>query len=301
VWTNELGCFDTPYRGEEPYIYITGDSYTWGWAPFERKWGKEIERLLGLRTLTCGSTSFGTRHELIKTARDLDRLPTPQLIIVGYFGTNDASDDSVFPQFTVYDGRRVPAGHVCGPLSEPCTIPTPQSPTLGERLRFFFERNSVLYSMYAQWGEKKSGQSLIPEESEGYARHLEAIAGFKRLADAHNTHLLFVLIPEKIEQPGGNAQNERIKKYLDAQNIRYIDLAPYFHEARSSSGPPLYWDFDMHWSAAGNELAGLLVARSIIDHNFSSSTAETVAAIEQSLWDEFGVTYSAHSLPAITR
>ena len=33
IWSNELGCFDEPYRGEEDVILLVGDSFTHCYAP----------------------------------------------------------------------------------------------------------------------------------------------------------------------------------------------------------------------------------------------------------------------------
>jgi hypothetical protein len=114
VWSNELGCFDMPYHGETPFIYMTGDSFTWGWTPFQDKWGTQLQALLGLRTLKCGVNAYGTRHEYLKTERDLVRLSAPpKFVILGYLGGNDADDDAAFPEYVGYDGLRIPTPYRC--------------------------------------------------------------------------------------------------------------------------------------------------------------------------------------------
>ena len=107
VWSNELGCFDLPYHNEDDYILLVGDSFTWGYTPFEQKWGTLIEQLTGKRTLKCGVGGFGTHQELLKAEKTIALTKkSPKLIIVGYLG-NDLSDDYLFPLDTVIDGRRV--------------------------------------------------------------------------------------------------------------------------------------------------------------------------------------------------
>src|SRR5438552_18511001 len=42
VFTNDLGCFDKNSMADfrtHPYILLIGDSFTWGYAPYEFKWG----------------------------------------------------------------------------------------------------------------------------------------------------------------------------------------------------------------------------------------------------------------------
>ena len=61
IWSNNLGCFDMPYNGEQPYIYLTGDSFAWGFSPLEDKWGKVVESNIGVRVLTCGVAGEDTK------------------------------------------------------------------------------------------------------------------------------------------------------------------------------------------------------------------------------------------------
>lgn len=68
IWSNSKGCFDYEYNGELPFIYLTGDSFTWGFTPFEDKWGTQMEKFLGRRVLKCGVNGFGTKGEFIKTS-----------------------------------------------------------------------------------------------------------------------------------------------------------------------------------------------------------------------------------------
>ncbi len=107
IWSNSLGCFDQPYRGEVDYVLLVGDSYSHAYAPFDKKWGTLLESLLGVRVLKCGVMGFGTRHELLKARRIIAQLGRPpKLIVVGYFA-NDLYDDHVFPQATVFHGSLV--------------------------------------------------------------------------------------------------------------------------------------------------------------------------------------------------
>jgi hypothetical protein len=51
IWSNELGCFDEPYRQEADYLLLVGDSFTHSFAPFPDKWGTQIEKALHYRVL----------------------------------------------------------------------------------------------------------------------------------------------------------------------------------------------------------------------------------------------------------
>jgi hypothetical protein len=105
IWSNEMGCFDYPYRNEKDYILLAGDSFTWGYAPFETKFGNIIENYSGHRVLKCGVSGYGTRQETIKIRQIVAKTGrSPSLIIVGYCMGNDLKDDYLFPHATFQDG-----------------------------------------------------------------------------------------------------------------------------------------------------------------------------------------------------
>jgi hypothetical protein len=107
LWSNELGCFDRPADRQElarGYVLLVGDSFTFGYMPWERTWGSQMQNRLGLRILQCGVPGYGTKQEFSKakgTVRRLGRLP--RAVVVGYF-ENDMEDDYLFPRSQVVDG-----------------------------------------------------------------------------------------------------------------------------------------------------------------------------------------------------
>lgn len=104
VWSNELCCFDEPYRGEQDYLLLVGDSFTHQFAPFEDMWGTQIERLLERRVLKCGVTGYGTQQEYQKAQEVIAQTRNnPGLIIVGYC-LNDLDNDSWGNNLTVHQG-----------------------------------------------------------------------------------------------------------------------------------------------------------------------------------------------------
>lgn len=106
TWSNEMGCFDYPYRNEKNYILLVGDSFTWGYAPFETKFGNIIENYSGHRVLKCGVSGYGSRQEMIKIRKIAARVERmPSLVIVGYCMGNDLKDDYLFPHATFQDGH----------------------------------------------------------------------------------------------------------------------------------------------------------------------------------------------------
>lgn len=57
VWSNRLGCFDTSDLPGGDYIYLAGDSFAWGFTPFEAKFGR-------LLVLGRGSASQYCRQQI---------------------------------------------------------------------------------------------------------------------------------------------------------------------------------------------------------------------------------------------
>jgi hypothetical protein len=312
VWSNELGCFDMPYHGETPFIYMTGDSFTWGWTPFQDKWGTQLQALLGLRTLKCGVNAYGTRHEYLKTERDLVRLSAPpKFVILGYLGGNDADDDAAFPEYVGYDGLRIPTPFRCPDASVRCEVPRPSLSFLGNA-KLFLGTHSVLYGVAQRYGnlEGRLRQLLIvllpdswliahgiihvPTSVQGserdiaYAAHLQQMQLFASMVRAHGSRLVVVLIPTKEDARGVTDTNARMRAFLRTEGISTIDLLPAFTSVTTQGGAPLYWHFDGHWNPRGNRLAALVVAHAIADADHVPGVS---ADIGQLLHDEFGYAY----------
>ena len=104
VWSNELGCFDGPLESGHGAVFLVGDSFTWGYVPFEATWGTIVEREAGIRVAKCGVTAYGTILERIKVEKLARRIGRPAVVVVGYFVGNDLEDDYLFPRVTVSEG-----------------------------------------------------------------------------------------------------------------------------------------------------------------------------------------------------
>lgn len=318
IWTNELGCFDTPYRGEEPFIYLTGDSFTWGYAPFEDKWGTRLERFLATRILKCGVGGVGTRYELIRTTRRLRTLPNPSIIMVGYYG-NDFEDDNAFPQNSVYKGYLAPAYDkknlsVADIERQYKNLKTycidgeaPKNPHI-QAVKCWLHNNSILYNIAAV-NKKLLGGSLLSfliksgvlagndiahtsvSSENVYQENFKAILGFKKLSQEKDARLLFVLIPSKKDgtREGGPGTNDKTTEFLKKNTIDYLDLRSTFQNAHDQK-MALHWPFDGHWNIAGNHLAGFAVAKYIIERDFIKvgDKTERINMIDAEMEKEFG-------------
>lgn len=251
IWSNKLGCFDTPYENEQFFIYLAGDSFTWGFSPFNDKWGTFIEKLTGKRTLKCGVSGFGTKQELLKAKKILSKLKNnPELIIVGYLPKNDPYDDYDFLKHSVYNGylitdtsddyknlskeeRQEKFGQKYELFSKYCMSELPKNPVV-QRTKCLLSKNSIVYNI-----TKKSTKSIVKSvlgenfidkiglvnitppkktvlESDIFEKHFESIRQFKKFAEEQNARLLFVIIPsiEEIYTEGLSENNkESLSEY----------------------------------------------------------------------------------------
>jgi hypothetical protein len=309
VWSNALGCFDDPYKGEANYILLLGDSFAHGHAPFADKWGSQLEQLLGYRVLKCGVDSYGTKQEYLK-GEEIIKITkaSPRLIILGYC-LNDLGDDYIFPNLTVIDGYVVHQNE----LQNIRTGETISRKDLEEKFGFLSSEPIVKIKNFIK-RESIIGRLLIssikdriiapanngiyenvfisfldfPWIENAWKNHLNNIKLIQSLALQNDAQLLIVIIPTReqiypflfdwkragldLERP-----NNKLKDYFNKIGIRYIDLLPLLKEYADqrprkflSPSEDLYWRYDGHWSIKGNHLVGLLVAKYILENNLIS-------------------------------
>jgi hypothetical protein len=285
IWSNELGCFDDPYHGEKQFILLVGDSFAHSFAPFQDKWGTQIENLLHYRVLKCGVTGYGTGQELDKTKEVIKQVNNqPRLIIVGYFW-NDLNDDAAFPGITVIDGFLVNSLRYRDPktnqvLTEKLIKPYTLWEKLfsgtyplswGEMIRYYLDQHLIIMNLFndtlarilpAQkfdYAMSNKFMAFEPEERnrEFWQRHLQNLTAFKDLAAAGHANLLMVLIPTNTQvypflAPHGDLDLERpnrfLTHFLKAQGIDYLDLLPLMRTyADATPRAHLNPDKDLYW------------------------------------------------------
>lgn len=67
VWANSFGCFDREWTPPDTnYVYFAGDSFTWGYAPYDDRFVNVFERLSGIPSLKCGVSHTGQLHQFSK-------------------------------------------------------------------------------------------------------------------------------------------------------------------------------------------------------------------------------------------
>ncbi len=282
IWSNELGCFDEPYRGEKQVILLVGDSFTHSYAPFAAKWGTRLENLLGYRVLKCGVNGYGTRQELLKAQDIIGRTHTsPRLIIVGYFW-NDLDDDYYFPNLTVVDGILVPSARYQDKQTGKIDFAR-----LGRKFsfwdrfgqdyplsfrdltRYFLDQHLITVNLINEallrffppdYAYGSPGQFLAfndaPWAPAAWKVHEDSLKGFQQLAAANHARLLVVIIPTNTQvypflAPQAkdlDRPNRILTEFLGQAKIDYLDLLPYFRKyADLTPRRQLDSDRDLYW------------------------------------------------------
>lgn len=314
IWSNNIGCFDSEYASVTPYIYLTGDSFTWGFTPFNDKWGTKIEETTGVRVLKCGVGGYGTKQEFVKTSRHLDLLSTPELILVGYLAGNDPDDDAHYPNNTVYDGYWVRNLAVNGvteaeartkyeTYEKYCVLSNPENRFI-QRARCMLNNNSIIYNLLknnvrsfliASLPQRvllKLGLVVEPEittnlssveNDSNFKDHLDNFSKFKNLAANKKAKLLVILLP---------GDNKRQIEYLKQQSIDFLDLETEFLKYSKDIRNDFQWKVDGHWNIKGNHLAGYIVSKFLIEKNYVAikESSTTMSVIDGLIKKEFPIT-----------
>ena len=87
VWGNSIGCFDNDIpKKEKYYVYLSGDSITWGYAPYDKKFGTLLENKLNKNVAACGVSNTGQIHQYLKyKLKYVSRWNSPCLPCQRYF------------------------------------------------------------------------------------------------------------------------------------------------------------------------------------------------------------------------
>lgn len=262
IWSNELGCFDRPYAGERPYIYLAGDSFTWGYAAFEDKWGTLIEESLSTRVLKCGVFGYGTTQTYLKAREVLGPLAPPRMIVFGYSYFNDWIDDKDFltqPRRSIAD-----LGREQEHSQKYCSTVVPDARVL-KRLTCFLSRHSIIYRMTRDVLRSSDAIAENPGDEERrmwQERSLATVLDFRDFAEARGAGFFVVLIPPREEDADTAALRAAILDVLAAQGIAHVDLVSAF-ESVTPDRDSLYWTHDGHWNTRGNQVVADIVARAI--------------------------------------
>jgi hypothetical protein len=290
VWSNKLSCFDSAELPTSDYVYLAGDSFSWGFAPFDSKFGTLIERRLNIRVMKCGVPHTGQAHQLTKARQIIARIgKSPKLIIVQYY-PNDICNDFAYPHSTAIDGWLVEDKNIeidngtwrvqSQPIEQitdgsKSRVAGPGPATSVDDLMFSLEKYSLSFNVIerffyrirsATWGisSRPLQSSVYPKglcdgstspsyNGPIYKRNSDSLRAFKSYADSIGSSLVVVLVPP-YSQIASSSYFEKLKDLLVAEGIGHVDLSPPLSIAHSRN-IELYWAENLHLNVAGNELA----------------------------------------------
>jgi hypothetical protein len=293
VWSNSLGCFDLEPRPGDRYVYLAGDSFAWGFTPFEGKLGTVLERRLGVPVLKCGVSGTGQLHELSKMRQVIAAVGRKPALIVDTYYENDVADDLAYPSLTVVDGwaaaavtlAREDGRYVVRRRSraeiEAAAAAAGTAPAVGplDGLWYTLSKYSLSFDIVrglaaradgAATGEAGTLEWIYRPDlwSRGgrfwyadnpYAeRNRAALRDLKAYADGLGVPLLLLLIPPK-QHAADTAYYDELKAALRPMGIAFADAA----EGFAGSGRAwwdLYWPRDGHLAPDGNRIVGDFLA-----------------------------------------
>src|SRR3989344_3328812 len=231
--SNEFGCFEKPYNGEDPYVLLVGDSFSHHLASLEEKWGSQLEKELGTRVLQCGVSAYSTTQELGFAKRIVSEIgKPPRLIVVGYFLNDFAEEMRNRPASALKEAESPNILSIANAATDDTQKDT--LPTLGGTNRFiqttrWLHEHSFLYRLFRiplkstllnipylgdqlldmgvlQKQATSFDQMLLYEQvaenaalQESWQAHVESMRAFKQFANEQGAELLFVIIPWKFQ------------------------------------------------------------------------------------------------------
>lgn len=270
VWSNGLGCFDVAVRAGKPYyLYLAGDSQTWGYAPFKDKFGSILEGKLGRPVAKCGVTHTGQQHQFRKFKEVASRLGYFPPIVVINVVPNDLENDFLFPQATVVDGYLINQARLdAASADQPSQLRSSRDELL-EKYDVF--RNSFRHSRFVRaldprqylasgvlvaeaikrWPMARQKQQSSPfyaidsELAESNRNALELWAEHARQNDYE-----LVVATATIEKPGFYKPLEPL---LENLGVRFWDFSEFAHQTGIDPAK-VRWKRDGHFNVIGNKL-----------------------------------------------
>lgn len=299
IWSNSLGCFDDEPPKAGDYIYFAGDSQTWGYTPFEQKFGTIVEQRSGKSVVKCGVTHTGQLHQFDKFLGVVEEIGYPPRAVLVFYDSNDPANDYAYPHATVIDGWLVNSAsldeeneivrHADEELREKLKLRLKEIEEKSASWRWRFNRSAKPYSLslnvavslknrlakavQGQTGQdsggrtrkqiyslpKEKGRKFWYEDNPNTRRNKGAILQFKKWAINNGVDLIVALIPPKTRALNASWYEE-LRGFLTTNEISHVDLAPEF-KRRGLASQDLYWNHDAHFNPRGNEA----VAEILID------------------------------------
>tara|TARA_B100000963_G_scaffold279025_1_gene247463 strand:- start:20 stop:1204 length:1185 start_codon:yes stop_codon:yes gene_type:complete len=309
IWSNSLGCFDKELSEDKKYdIYLAGDSFVWGYTPYEKKFGTILENNSKLNIAKCGVSHTGQIHQFEKFLEISDSLGYfPPLVIVNVI-RNDIDNDLVYPHSTVLNGFLIE--NTSYKISNE-KINLVRIPNYKLKENFYFKLNSKL----KKYDPRRISSSLIIgfEISKNI---LDKISDLRKLEESqilpnlltgrrykvygatkviypnvypinkfigkNNKELILKWIEHSKENkyallfsitdgelPHENYMDE-FKAFIKKQGLNILDFAQYI-KIKKIDADSIYWKTDRHFNIKGNKLYGNFLEEEIKKTNLFKS------------------------------
>jgi hypothetical protein len=301
VWGNSIGCFDKPPPvGIQYGVYLAGDSFTWGYTPFDKKFGTLLEKKLNIPIAKCGVTHTGQRHQFSKFKDIVQELGYYPRVVVVNVVFNDADNDYHYPHSKVIDGYQVE--DVQWRIKNINKIETQRlgikkltddyneyldKPNNNTWRTFDPRRLSATFALAGKvskriisvvkptnneaWIRSPYGISrrqarvhaTYDSTSETSKKNLDAISKWIADSKSNGYRLIFSLIPDKT---GYNFSG--LKKYISSSGGEVYDFTDYIGKSTySGNAQKLYWEIDGHFNPSGDRLYSEFLHEKIVSGN----------------------------------
>ena len=273
IFSNSYGCFDKRNNYNfDNLVYLAGDSFTWGYSPYEKKFGTLLEKKLNIPIAKCGVTGTGQIQQFKKFERISKSIKRyPSKVIVNIFA-NDIEDDFLYPSATVINGYLVRKAYY--EINKMPKIGFFSDKELEDKFRKWRvksvlnpKRYSSLISTFdyflknlllAKKTSKKKylnniellnfSHKNISSDEQIAKNNLEAIKEWIKHSKVNNYNLKFLLISRKYSNSDYYLE---FKKKLKIFNAEFYDFDDYIKKNRFKKDE-LYWSRDGHFNIKGN-------------------------------------------------
>lgn len=299
IFSNELGCFDknklSDFQKSEQYVYFAGDSFTWGYSRYEKKFPTIWEQHSRMLTAKCGVTNTGQLHQFEKFKRVASRIGSyPKVVFVGMF-PNDPANDLAYPHTTVISGYLVDTAYLRGsaivrPSMGDLTSMVESSlreyehmykreESAWTRLKTYLKVYSLSANLLQAW-KRYAFPSSQPSHSASAKLFGETVSEAFTYAEVKSLYLKDdraarsrTVIKEWAEHAKANGYQlvflliprkeyyddieyfSQVKEWLDLCGVDYLDFTIVFKK-RGFTMHDVFWRIDGHLSEDGNQIVG---------------------------------------------
>lgn len=267
-------------------VLLLGDSFTWGLSARPgHSWAEILDQTLNQQQPTtvwnAAIIATGT-NQAITSARELLPVLRPQVVILGFYGGNDFSDN-LFPLNNAVSVQVDDTTVIIQPyyldtqfraqrLSDEniYLVARGYPPALNGAQRFL--RQTALYS----WIERQItqrlaetlpelhpwvlGQQQRTESAQAIANTTEYLRQLKTLVESHGARLIVLNIPSPFSYENrfhGQSHLQQLRQIAQTLNLEVIEV---FDQMTLDDFAYVTDPYDLHWNDSGHAIAGRIVS-----------------------------------------